>query len=143
MFNWSQEQALQLVMFHIATQSEITSFFRGVFLSPVNVFSCPLSLASKSRDCVTTEINTGARGSSGSTCLTEISTDFELHKCVLHETHRLIKRLLCSHSIENSLSVKGNNSSSLLCGEETNFIVFEIIITTVCAVTSCEKLTTD
>lgn len=63
MFNWSQEQALQLVMFHIATQSEITSFFRGVFLSPVNVFSCPLSLASKSRDCVTTEINTGARGS--------------------------------------------------------------------------------
>lgn len=77
MFNWSQEQALQLVMFHIATQSEITSFFRGVFLSPVNVFSCPLSLASKSRDCVTTEINTGARGSSGSTCLIKISTDFD------------------------------------------------------------------
>lgn len=31
----------------------------------------------------------------------------------------------------------------IFCGKEINFIVFEIIITTVCAVASCEKLTTD
>lgn len=46
-------------------------------------------------------------------------------------------------SFNRKLSVKGNYSSSFFCGKEINFIVFEIIITTVCAVASCEKLTTD
>lgn len=147
MFNWSQEQALQLVMFHIATQSEITSFFRGVFLSPVNVFSCPLSLASKSRDCVTTEINTGARGSSGSTCLTGM---INVQNCCLMLFLTWNPQIdLCYRQSDYCALIQSKTLCQrkllelIFCGKEINFIVFEIIITTVCAVASCEKLTTD
>lgn len=66
--------------------------------------------------------------------------------CFLRDTHRLIYftgKATTVLSSNRTLSVKGNNSSSFLCGEEINCIVFEIIITTVCAITSCEKLSTD
>ena len=57
--------------------------------------------------------------------------------CFLHETHRLIYvtgKAIIVLSFNPKLSVKGNYSSSFFCGKEINFIVFEIIITTVCAV---------
>ena len=59
--------------------------------------------------------------------------------CFLHDTHRVIYftgKATTALSFNRKLYVKGNNSSSFLCGEEINFIVFEIIITTVCFVAS-------
>ena len=94
----------------------------------------PFASASKSRDCVTTEINTGARASSRKHVLdrkfqqTLKSTMFRIaaKRCFLHDTHGLIYitgKATTVLSFNRKLSVKG--SSSFLRGEEINFIVFE------------------